>query len=883
MRQIFDRSDIRSARVLLPEVVRRIEYRSIGLWNEFLDEAMFNRTLHALISSLNDDWFRPWMAVPPPPLAVGETGPDLIASTGQSLQALAVMQQLDGPPDALRLQRLRFGLFSELAWMDETQQRDAAYLLALADAVDGLADEEYLAFTETLLWVASDLLLAQSPAAPEAAPTEANFEEGNPEEFPAPAGAEQGESSDPVDQAEVPGRPGADAESLAELGEAEEATDSAPTAIEETAPPAPRSQLPSLLTQMLPGLSNAFANHFSEVDPRLNANLAAVFDVAQFLLGENPQPERLLALRRDMADAVAQFVLQLRKMSYYYEQPVRSGIAGEIETCLGQAGGADPAGQTAMSREQFEQCLENLVELAAADATREELAGDPDGPFGQDQLQRELLLPPWQRINYAIGYLHERHSVGCDQPAEPLPNPLEWSGLVNTVAWLADSSPVFFQTPENEARIVRLRQQGLQLLQTLTEQVDCFSGENVSDPVYRSLAEYREALDSLVRGLREAELKFREDRLKPGADVVLHGDGAQKTAWRDEELVINPCDAERACGMTGKLAATRALIGLFPDPYLIADQTRMGVIEICYDNVEWVERRSEPVRPEDPFVANYYGRLSFDLVGRYREKDIVTPVFGATFISPGEYHYLFAAATDEVREDACPQEWVGTHIKTGLPKKNGIRVVPDRLTYLAGARSQPSELIRSNWEKGDEWRDGFITGTGVMPHEYPEDSEITDRVAQHLRALYQAEQAELYAALMRPQTRTLRLRAPVSLYELLEELTARKALVRTYINLFYPEFMIASDDIRGALEGYGALLDTVALRRFRESNRAVSAINEEGLARLEAFRSLWTRKPDDVRRSGQVAVGVAHSLVRLNDLYSRYFSNQTAAVTPAGG
>ena len=104
---------------------------------------------------------------------------------------------------------------------------------------------------------------------------------------------------------------------------------------------------------------------------------------------------------------------------------------------------------------------------------------------------------------------------------------------------------------------------------------------------------------------------------------------------------------------------------------------RLGEIEICYDNVRWVDRRAEPVRADDPHVANYHGRLGFDLVGRYREGEDVNEVFGYTFVSPDEYHYLFGAATDEVLDDSCPTEWIGTRVTTGLGGDRRIRVVPD--------------------------------------------------------------------------------------------------------------------------------------------------------------------------------------------------------------
>jgi len=565
--------------------------------------------------------------------------------------------------------------------------------------------------------------------------------------------------------------------------------------------------------------------------------------------------------------------LQIPDLDYYFEQPVRERILQVTYRCIGIVADRENGGGS-ISREQFETCLDTLVTMANQEVSRAELAGDPDGPFGRDQLRRELLLTPWQRVNYVLGYLHDQHPTGCALPGQPLPNPLEWSNLTTLVAWLAQQSPVYFQTPENEARLVDVRQRGMALLEAWTQQVDCISaaGGGLKDPVSRGLADYRRELEQLAAGLREAELEFRAVRLKPGADVVLHGDADQSTAYRSEAMSIAPCNSRRICEMSGTLETTRALIGRFPDPYLIADQIGLGEVEICYDNVQWVNRRSEPVRPDDPHVANYFGQLSFDLVGRYLENGDLTNVFGFTYVSPTEHHYLFAADDPEVLDDSCPTEWVGSRIVTPMAARQGLRIVPNRLTYLAAARTLPSVLINANWSRNEEWRDRFVTGLDVTPLEFPPDPSIRERVNQRLQAMYQAEQSALYNALFRPPSRDGRGTAEDSLFDHLEGLTASKALLRSYVNLFYPQFMVDSSEIRAALEGQDSLLERSVLQRFRESNVAVSAISEVGIARLEHFRALWNRQPEPVLRSGSPSISVAHSVTRLNALYNQFFA-----------
>jgi hypothetical protein len=118
------------------------------------------------------------------------------------------------------------------------------------------------------------------------------------------------------------------------------------------------------------------------------------------------------------------------------------------------------------------------------------------------------------------------------------------------------------------------------------------------------------------------------------------------------------------------------------------------------------------------------------------------------------------------------------------------------------------------------------------------------------------------------------------LFERLEELTAQKSLVRSYMNLFYPQLMLDSGDIRGALEGRGSLLDRQTLRRFREANIAVPSISETGIARLERFQALWSRQPELMRRSGSSATSLAHAITRLNSLYFEFFVQPRVAPQP---
>ena len=321
--------------------------------------------------------------------------------------------------------------------------------------------------------------------------------------------------------------------------------------------------------------------------------------------------------------------------------------------------------------------------------------------------------------------------------------------------------------------------------------------------------------------------------------------------------------------MSGSLSTTRALIGLFPDEYLVAEQTGLGQIEICYRNMEWVERRSELVRADDENVANYYGHLGFDLVGQYVENDQNSEVFGFRFTSPDEYHYLFAQASDEVLDDSCPVEWVGSRVVTPLRENRG-GIVPDRLTYLAASRNLPSRLLQSNWDQGAEWRDWFVTGIGVSPLDLPPAEDITIRLSQHLQNLYQAEQTEIYQRLLIPNARNSE-GDDVSLYPEMSQVSINKAVIRMQMMLFYPESLLNSDSIRTAIAGDEGLLDVRISRRFREDDIALTSVNGIARARLLKLRQAWSRQTETVRQQGSIRTSLKHAMTRTNIVYRQFF------------
>ena len=829
--QVFQRAGQSLAVANLPNLLLEVEADVFPLWDAFLQLMEVEGSPDAAWKAVETVWFTDRQM--PLPMVADDSLPNqnpLIDDLPQAMSDI-VLSAIDArPPDSRGLIQLRYSILSSLAQVGKTenahvrdQAKDSLYLLTL---IDGLHEGRYFDFVQGLLSITFRLLEL------------------------------------PVNEQEA-------------------------------------FSLVDWLLAELPAISAHYAASFASVDPHLNTVITSTYNVLVTIAGfELVDPvvqetaeegsddaaegseavadaidhaEDIKAARVVLADAVAQLALLIPDMAYYFDTPVRARIVRETETCISLAAKIDDNGDPAMIRRQFDSCMEILLRLADRETRLAELSGDMNGPFTTDTLRRELSIAPWQRVNYAIGYIYERYPTQCLPPANVLPNPLEWAVLANIMSWFAEHSPEFFETTENENRISRMRNIGEEIIQAMVEQSECLatSGTGINDMVSRIMTDYEIALRELASGIRNGEVDFRTQNLKPGADVALDDDALQKTTYRPDSLIIAPCDSRDVCEMSGNLSATRALIGLFPDEYLVSDQTEMGRIEICYRNMEWVQRRSELVRADDENVANYFGHLGFDLVGRYVENEEVSDIFGFRFTGPEEHHYLFAQASEEVLNDSCPVEWVGSRTITPLRVDRG-GLIPNRLTYLAAARKLPSRLLQNNWDRGAEWRDWFVTGIGVSPLELRPTPEIVTRLNQHLQALFQSEQMEIYQRILLPNARDSK-GDDASLYNEMSEVSIAKAILRQQMMLFYPESLNNSDPIRMAIAGDAGLLEQRTLRRFKGDNVPLTSVNRIARERLFNFNEVWANQPETVRRQGSLPASLIYALTRINILYRQFF------------
>ena len=624
-----------------------------------------------------------------------------------------------------------------------------------------------------------------------------------------------------------------------------------------------------LLVEILPRLSASHGLRFTETDARINSALADVFNVLQTLQDEQAGDQT--AVRTGIMDAHAKLLLLVPDSGYYLDQPVRRKIGEEIDICTSIAATATPDSDNNISREQFDGCMDSFLGLLKTDIQRESLAGDRNGPFERDQLRRELALTPWQRINYTLGYLDEKYASACAVGDQALVNPFEWALITGIMRWFADQWPVYFRSPKNEARLLQMLAAGEQLIEQLQTRSDCLTGQGdlMQDIVTRLVDEYRLEIDQLLLGIQEVQQAFRDERLKPGADIDLNANARQITRYRPESIAIGPCDSMAICEMEATLNANRGLIDLFPAPFLIADQARLGDIEICYDQVNWVDRRSEKARENDTHVANYYGRFSFELKGRFRQQAQTSDVFIMRYTSPNEYHYLFAANDPALLEQPCPMDQVGRSVVAEL-SVSALPIVPKRLTYLTAARTIPSRLFDDNWEQGAEWQDWFVSGSGIDNVLTSDGSEMIDAVNQYLLQLHQELERAVYSALLSQPLR-IRGETQMSLAEQVAGVSQMKALLKAALLIHYPNQLLFDDRIRASLEGSRASLDYRALRRLRDNQTPLEEIPVILQNRINELEQAWLAEPEALRRLGSVSPTVSLAWLQLKELNHRYF------------
>lgn len=551
--------------------------------------------------------------------------------------------------------------------------------------------------------------------------------------------------------------------------------------------------------------------------------------------------------------------LGVTHLDRYLMLPLRQSITDDVSACYVIGQQPLPLPVEPITDGQYQRCIEAFRRWGADSAGQVELTGRNAGPYEIEHLNRELRLLPWQRINYWGGFAEYTLATDCALPIDQIVNPLEWSMAVRSLVWFATQWPHFATSGSVQEAVAVLRSKGLDLLRYAAALRACRDASG-QDTAARLIDQYRQEVAQLSTAIEHSTQAFRARVLREQSDVQLAAGAVQSTDYRPTELTIGPCDESRSCGMTRQLPSTRALFGLFPAELLVAHQIQLGTLSICYDEVEWVDRRA--VVPDNGYkaMANYHGTLSYKLVGRY--DGISEPVFEMPVQSHREYEYLFGANTEEVLSESCPISLFDTQVTSQLPEDR-FNLVPRRLTFLTTARMAPSDIFSEHWADGDEWRDWFDTDEiSQMPVNEPLREQIDARLAE----LYAQWNSDLYAQLLGNVEAGENGKG--SLSDVLMRLQIYKSALHTYLRLFDPVSFDAEQILAALLTGDQGLPDRRVVLSMQNADRPVTDLVDLAIERTRIAAQLFSspRQINGAHSSDMISRSLL-MLERVDNLY----------------
>ncbi|GJM09795.1 MAG: hypothetical protein DHS20C11_20710 [Lysobacteraceae bacterium] len=508
-----------------------------------------------------------------------------------------------------------------------------------------------------------------------------------------------------------------------------------------------------------------------------------------------------VAARETYAVSAARLRWLAEELQDYRSQPARSDFNNDQLACVGMARTPGGLPQEPITSQQYQGCLRGFALWGTVRAAEPVMAGPLVVPVDREPLQRELSLEPWQRLNMLRALANEGMQTSCINADQSLANALEWSEAATAFAWFADQWPsLFASNVELKLDLDRLIDSGQLLAKTLGTEFDC--GGQRGAVLQAAVANYGQALQRLAQAVSSVRQRFLAERLAPEADLDLAGSPDQVTRYQPSSRLVGPCNATPSCGVNAQLPASRALFGLFPSSYLIAEQLGLSSLELCYTNVQWVDRRSLPSEVTNRAMASYFGKLSFELVGAAEGERNVLFVHRLTDLE--EHQYLYGENTPDVLDEGCPEARVGTRVVTSLPEQT-FQLVPRRLTYMTAVRETPAQLFSRSWDQGPEWRDWFVTEREVetlVSADYQFDSVL---IAERMRELNRELNTVLYAALQQQET-GLDWPELSAVSEAADGLEHQLAVTRQLARLYAPMLLQRDERWRSAFYGTQGLL-----------------------------------------------------------------------------
>ena len=556
------------------------------------------------------------------------------------------------------------------------------------------------------------------------------------------------------------------------------------------------------------------SDRLQNLDVRITPLLTAIFSGIKEKL-KNPDHISVQTNQK-----IITFITGIEDINAYLRQPFRRDLHQALEVCFNISEEYAPFPQQPIDRNQFVGCVNDIVSWGNEAAKSQDLAGSMSVLNATQPIVRALEVPAWQLINT----LKHSHDTGVCASQTAVANPLEWLLAGESLLWLHDRWPALFQESGVNGQIQNMLSTGRQLQLDL----DCPQAAGELEQNYLELVERWNKVRQEVQNFSN---RFAANRIKSDHNIDFFQSTNQFTALRAESYEINPCEGGNVCGAQISLSTSSELLNQFPNYIRQAVVLELGELNICYDEVEWLDRKTAATHLSNTQIANFEGRLSLKLKGFYGEQK----VFSKQVSSSQTYNYLFGENTEDVLAMACPLPLVGKQIETKL-ERGTFGLFPNRLTFLTANRSDVNQIIRNNWESGDEWLLKLSNESASELLEFNALPEIEAQVNTNFVRLGNELQQMVYQQLLEDKLRRYN---SSSLTAAMLDYMARRQLFVAMIKTLYPDQYHESTLLREALIGQNRIPDTsVMSENFEKREDVLAALNDFD-ARIDVHKAIW--------------------------------------------
>ncbi len=503
----------------------------------------------------------------------------------------------------------------------------------------------------------------------------------------------------------------------------------------------------------------------------------------------------------------------------YFAHPIRQEIQENLEVCLNLSVLQRPEPPVPINDNQFLSCLNDFITWGSNWSKGGELSGNLIKLDNLGSINRALDLPAPQIINHLA--IQAAGGVECQQQLTTRSNWVEWALAAETVAWFSDRWPALMASQPVEEQLLPLVNTGNQI----HSNPECVTE---ADPLNTQFQVVANKWEKLKQEIISHVNQFKIERLRPNSDVDLFKSIDQTTKYIPENLEIGPCDNTPSCGAYVRLEPNTSTLDLFPNHLKLAEQFGLGQIEICYEDVHWINRKTAPTHLDNNKIANFEGQLAFQLTGKYQGE----AVFSKQFFSDKSHIYLFGENNEEVLNTACPLPLVGTRFNTSLDRGT-FGLLPNRLTFLTAAKIDINNVIKSNWNNWLTQLNNQETDFSYFDEMNAVKTTLNDAFLQQVNDLQQEIYRKLIANNLARSNDSALSRATFDF------MTHRKLLDRMVAGL-YPQLLAANQNLHAAIKGQDRLVDMAYFRQSFQDQLNVADMLIKGDENFLKHQPAWS-------------------------------------------